>query len=644
MLNTQGVSKGEKIMKRIEGFRKMSVKRLAFILVTAVFLLLTACSETGTPEFLEEAKLEPYFGSKYSVLGADMGDRYQNLRISKNDVIQDNLSVKVNGVKIPFTTVGYPGYHGQVDEWLADGDYLHLEVVTPEGVITAQDTIPEAPIMTAPSLGTILDVTQPIEVQWTSDTEPDRFNVGVSWSCGESCGTGINFNVAAVERSFRIPPDSIPAGTRVSIRVFSYNDGSETFEGPFVEGSKMSIRGSNGARDEFETIAPDTPNCTNPATFEDANLETAIREELSLSGSISSADLAELRWLQAQERNISSLKGLECAVNLEALNASDNNISDLSPLASLSKMKRLSLNKNAISDISALTELTDIYQLRLSLNPLTDISALAPLVNMGLLTLDSTNISDISVVEHFPRLNTFYAANNSLSNLAALRGKHELVSLRIRNNSIEDLEPLYGLTKLRVVDLSSNEIHDVNPLGSLDALEHLFLMNNPINEATTVGLSNARNLKYLNMGSTGISSLNFVHNLNNIEELIVYNNRITDLSPIAPLNKLTMLHIQLNQIEDISVIENFRRLEYFYALSNRIHDISVLDGLALKRVTLSTNFVSTLEPFTSMPSLTSLTVQRNCLDLEGDDKTAVEQLTEQLDRFLFETQKNPSDC
>lgn len=625
--------------------KKNGLKKFRTVVMIGVFMLLAACSQTDAPVgVLDDAKLTPYLGAEYLVLGQDMGRRYQNARVLLDDENQEDLAVKVNGTKIPFTDVGYPGYHGRLPAVLNAGDTLHLEVLTPKGLIAAHDVVPEAPTMTEPIAGTILDVAKPIEVHWTSESEPDRFMVWASWSCGERCGTGTRFDAEASARSFIIPANELPADTTITMGVFAYNDGSETFTGPAKEGSKMSIRAEDHANQAFETVSSATPACADPAIFADANLEAAIRENLSTSGSISQAQLHTVRYLSAESRGITSLKGLECAVNLEALNASDNAIDDLSPLAALTKMKRLSLNTNRISDLSPLSALTDIYELRLSVNPISDISALAPLTKMGLLTLAGANVSDISVLEHFPKLKTFYGAYNNFTSLASLRGANELVSLRIRHNNVEDLEPLYDLPKLRVIDLASNNVHDVNPLGSLDALEHLFLMNNPVDNATTVGLSGARNLKYLNMGATGLSDINFVHNMTNIEELIVYSNNISDLSPAAPLYKLTMLHVQLNQIEDISVIENFPKLEYFYALSNQIHDISVLNGLALKRVTLGANFITTLTPFTTMPSLTSLTVQRNCLELVGDDQADIESLIPQLDRFLYEPQRRASDC
>ncbi len=102
-----------------------------------------------------------------------------------------------------------------------------------------------------------------------------------------------------------------------------------------------------------------TPQATTLAsvTFPDANLETAIREAIDKpEGPISTSDLEAIILLDAPERGISDITGLEYCLNLEELWLQDNNISDISALAGLSKLELLFLAGNNISDISALVD------------------------------------------------------------------------------------------------------------------------------------------------------------------------------------------------------------------------------------------------------------------------------------------------
>ena len=68
-------------------------------------------------------------------------------------------------------------------------------------------------------------------------------------------------------------------------------------------------------------------------TFPDPNLEAAIREALNKQeGAITDGDLAGLTELDASERGIIDLTGIEYCTNLQTLTLRGNQISDISPL------------------------------------------------------------------------------------------------------------------------------------------------------------------------------------------------------------------------------------------------------------------------------------------------------------------------
>ena len=65
-------------------------------------------------------------------------------------------------------------------------------------------------------------------------------------------------------------------------------------------------------------------------TFTDANLEAAVRDAIAIpTGPIYSSDLVELTYLDASERNITDLTGLECCTSLIRLFLYWNQISIL---------------------------------------------------------------------------------------------------------------------------------------------------------------------------------------------------------------------------------------------------------------------------------------------------------------------------
>ena len=183
-------------------------------------------------------------------------------------------------------------------------------------------------------------------------------------------------------------------------------------------------------------------------TIPDAGLAAAVREALELTSDtvLTTFTILDLRVLNARERRITDLTGLEHAHNLEELNLYKNNISDISPLAGLTRLTYLSLLWNNISDVSPLAGLTRLINLDLGGNTISDVSALSSLTQLTELWLSQNSISDVS----------------------PLAGLTRLTDLHLGSNNISDVSPLAGLTQLKVLYLDRNEISDVSPLVGLN--------------------------------------------------------------------------------------------------------------------------------------------------------------------------------
>jgi internalin A len=117
--------------------------------------------------------------------------------------------------------------------------------------------------------------------------------------------------------------------------------------------------------------------------FEDSGLEEAVREAIKKpSGNILASELIKLKQLDAKQRDITSLKGIEYCSSLVELNLSRNKITNISALADLTALQWLDLSGNQISDISPLAGLSSLQWLSLHFNNIKDIS---PLNNLGFL-------------------------------------------------------------------------------------------------------------------------------------------------------------------------------------------------------------------------------------------------------------------
>jgi hypothetical protein len=194
--------------------------------------------------------------------------------------------------------------------------------------------------------------------------------------------------------------------------------------------------------------------------FGDDNLMAAVQAKLN-DNFITESDMLDLIELYAGNLGISSLQGLECAINLTHLDLNGNQISDLSPLSGLTNLRNLYLEYNQISKLSPLAGLTDLKRLNLSDN----------------------QISNIPPLDGLTKLEELYLNTNQISNLSPLAGLTNLYTLLLNDNQISDISPLVELRKLKDLIIINNQISDISPLVTLAdyRLEWVFLYDNPLN-------------------------------------------------------------------------------------------------------------------------------------------------------------------
>ena len=312
-----------------------------------------------------------------------------------------------------------------------------------------------------------------------------------------------------------------------------------------------------------------TPTPRPGGLIPDANLYTAIAETLGKApgDSITEADLARLRRIDADERGISDLTGLEHATGLERIEFRHNSISNLSPLAGLVRLNNIKLRGNNITDVSPLADLTNVDWLGLeenaitdlsplqdliklngigiSGNPVSDVSPLASLVSLEGVAAWSTPISDFSALSRLPRLRWIEFGNDrSVSKIPSLKGLRALRRLEIRGTSISDLSPLAELTQLRWLELIDNLISDVSPLVKLKNLETLNLDANLISDASS--LVQLTGLEVLYLENNVISDVSSLARFKNLDRLDLRNNAISDFSPLDGLPNETFVRMDGN--------------------------------------------------------------------------------------------------
>ena len=349
----------------------------------------------------------------------------------------------------------------------------------------------------------------------------------------------------------------------------------------------------------------------------DANLAAAVRE--TIGRSLTTHTMLNLIELDASNRQITDLTGLEHTHSLKALNLGGEHIDGEGYV-----------NSNAVSNLSPLLGLTQLTYLNLRGNSLSDVSALAGLTQLTSLNLTSTSISDVSALSGLTQLRRLYLSNNSITDVSALAGLTQLRRLHLGGNSITDVSALAGLTQLTYLNLRGNSLSDVSALAGLTQLKDLYLSNNSITDVSA--LAGLTQLTSLNLTSTSISDVSALAGLTQLTWLSLGGTSITDVSALAGLTQLTLLDLTSTSITNVSALAGLTQLTYLYLSYNAISDVSALSGLTqLTLLDLRGNSLSDVSALAGLTQLTYLNLSNNAIS----DVSALSGLTQLPSLYLW---------
>ncbi|MDW5523746.1 leucine-rich repeat domain-containing protein [Carnobacterium maltaromaticum] len=268
------------------------------------------------------------------------------------------------------------------------------------------------------------------------------------------------------------------------------------------------------------------------AWMPDKNLQNSVATELNKPvANITQEDMKNLPiTLIVTGQNISSIQGLEYAINLQKLTISDNKITDLNPISNLTNLRHLDIAKNAMTDISPLRNLTNLVELHVDSNP---------------------QISDYTPISNLTNIYYFGARFNDLKDISFLSSLPELELIYLWGNKISDASPLKNLKKVKTLELAVNQLTDISPLASISTLKDLNLSTNTIKDISV--LKSLTNLTQLNFNTNKVEDISELKTLTKLTNLTFYNNQVKDISFVNSLPALIAVDasnqsIQLNPI------------------------------------------------------------------------------------------------
>ena len=313
----------------------------------------------------------------------------------------------------------------------------------------------------------------------------------------------------------------------------------------------------------------------------DPLLRAAIAEELGKSANapITAEEMKALRRLDAENRGIRDLTGLQFATNLNELFVRDNQISDLLPISGLIELRELGARQNQLSDISPVMGLTNLAYLQINHNRVSDISSVRDLTNLVHLEFDHTLVSDISPLARLVNLKILGFPGANVSDLSPVAGLINLEHINLVENNVSDLSPLVRLSKLREIIFHRNDVTDIAPIARLTNLEHISTWGNRFSDISH--LARLTKLETLNICGAELAgaSLAPLAGLTGLKELYLVDNDISDISPLARLTGLERLNLRHNHISDVSALAGLTKLKWMDVSTNVISDFSPLDRL-----------------------------------------------------------------
>lgn len=283
-------------------------------------------------------------------------------------------------------------------------------------------------------------------------------------------------------------------------------------------------------------------------------------------------DLNTTRWSTIEEIDvtrelISSIEGLEFAVNLRIATFADNIISSTNGLETCRRLEELCLEDNNLTRIGSLTHLTMLKKLYLGRNRLSAIEGLENLENLVQLSLE----------------------DNQIVNLRGLGGLTKLVELYLGNNKIEtlkDIQHLKALPKLTILDLAGNE---VTRLSDYRVYTVYYLRRAKVLDGITITAQDQSAAKQKYSGKLTLELI--------IEKCGIGGSVTTPRLASGSFERIIEIDVSSCRLRDLSVLTSkyFPNVRDINLENNQISDISSMDGLpSLRRLNLNRNRIERL--------------------------------------------------
>ena len=342
----------------------------------------------------------------------------------------------------------------------------------------------------------------------------------------------------------------------------------------------------------------------------DPGLEAAIRFTLQkTNGALTVQDLLSLTQLQAGNRHISDLTGLDAARNLTLLNLSENSFTNFTLPDTLTELRILDVDGNPLVQFTIPAGLTNLTLLTIQESSLTNLTLPPGLTGLTTLVLFNSKVSSITLPADLSSLATLDLGFNSLSQCTLPDGLTNLNTIFLEGNSLKNLTLPAGLTALNEIDLSANALTSLALRAEMTNLSAVLCFANQL--TNIVIPPNLGKLASLDLDFNQLHSLNFPAGLTNLSVFEGFGNQLTDLTFPADMTNLTFIDLADNQLPNLILPEGLIHLNFLRLSQNELTSFILPPGM--------TNLTSA---FLSDNQLTNVTLSAGLIRLVQIDLTS----------------------
>ena len=284
----------------------------------------------------------------------------------------------------------------------------------------------------------------------------------------------------------------------------------------------------------------------NETNFPDEVFRNYVSQNFDLiqDGKLSFQEIAQIKKINVNKKNVQSVKGVEFFTELEALRSERNQLTALD-VSKNTLLNTLAVSENQLTalDISNNHALKNLYVAENQLTSL-DLSNNTALVQLEA----SENKFTELILSNKPRLEKILCDNNQLTALN-LSQCPALENLRCHHNKLTELDVSKN-TVLNSLNCSYNQLTTIDASGNTG----LWSLECSNNQLTALDVTKNTDLVTLDCSSNQLTALD-VSNNTILSKLYCNDNQLTALN-VSNNTELSTLHCNNNQLAALNVTEN----------------------------------------------------------------------------------------